>query len=142
MCYKVTISKKARDDLVKLTTYLAVDCAVPITAERQRNRILEGIESLKQFPYRCKCFLTKEKFQGIEFRTLILDPWQVIFVIDEKSKTVDIVRILSSRMDLPSHLQKQFSLSATLGGWVTSLFMPHLPLEAVTFPLRSKESTR
>ncbi|GAB1825359.1 type II toxin-antitoxin system RelE/ParE family toxin [uncultured Turicimonas sp.] len=110
MCYKVTISKKAREDLVKLTTYLAVDCAVPITAERQRNRILEGIESLKQFPYRCKCFLTKEKFQGIEFRTLILDPWQVIFVIDEKSKTVDIVRILSSRMDLPSHLQKQFSL--------------------------------
>ena len=87
MCYKVTISKKARDDLVKLTTYLAVDCAVPITAERQRNRILEGIESLKTVSFTgVNVFLTKEKFQGIEFRTLILDPWQVILTLMKKSK--------------------------------------------------------
>lgn len=61
-------SKDAFDDLRKLIVYLAIDYGASFTAEKHRNRILEKIQSLKEFLHVCKRFLSADVFNGIEFR--------------------------------------------------------------------------
>ena len=62
------IFKDAFDDLRKLIVYLAIGCGASFTGEKYRNRILEKIQSLEEFPYVCKRFLSADVFNGIEFR--------------------------------------------------------------------------
>lgn len=104
MLYKVEISNPARKDLLQISTYLAVDCAMPATAEKQMKKLFEAVDSLCMQPYRCRRFLDVEEFIEIPLRTLIVNPWQILFSIDEESLTVSVLRVVSSRMDIASRI--------------------------------------
>lgn len=104
MKFSIVFSSSAKDDLINLYRYLAQDCAVPLTAQRQIDRILAAINSLEEQPYRCRRFLEGEELLKLTLRTLIINPWQVLFHIDEDSCQIRIVRIMSSRMNITEHL--------------------------------------
>lgn len=54
--YNVRITDKALADIEAIYNYIADELLNPDAAMGQYNRIVDGIESLSDFPERCKLF--------------------------------------------------------------------------------------
>ena len=101
--YAVNITRRALDDMEKIYRYIAEELLAPDTAMQQYDRIASAIESLREFPHRCRLFDSQPEKQ-LGMRLLNVDNYCVIFVTDERAVTV--LRVLYSRSDLIARLRE------------------------------------
>ena len=101
--YIVQITPKALNDIDAIYNYIFDVLQAPIAALQQRNRILQGIESLDFFPRRIKTinntFCSKH-----EIRQLPIDNYSIFFVI--RDNCVIILRVLYSASDIYTRLEE------------------------------------
>lgn len=102
--YNVRITSRALADMEAIYDYIANELLVPETALKQYNRIADAIESLAISPKRCKLFDSQPE-QDMGFRQRIVDHYTAIFVVDDASNTVTVLRVLYSASDIGTRLR-------------------------------------
>ena len=101
--YNVKITRRALADMDTVYDYIAHSLQAPDTAEKQYDRIADGIMSLNIFPERCKLFDSQPE-HNMGLRQLLVDNYSVIYVVEEN--TVTILRVLYSASDICARLKE------------------------------------
>ncbi len=96
--YSVIYSPEAKDDLREIYSYIAFELEAPDTAQRQVNRIRKEIRSLDFMPARY-AIVDWEPWRSMEMHRVPVDNFVVYYVIDDKSRTVTVIRIFYSGRD-------------------------------------------
>ena len=96
--YRVDVSEPAESDLGDIIRYIASQLSVPLTALHMMELLEEAMAGLSDMPQRYP-FVADERLAQMGYRKLPVKNYIVFFSIDEKSKVVDIERILYGRRD-------------------------------------------
>jgi plasmid stabilization system protein ParE len=96
--YRVDLSEPAENDLRDIVRYISAQLSAPMTALKMMDTMHEAIAGLALMPQKCY-FVTDERLAMLGYRKLPVKNYIVFFTIDEKSKVVDVERILYARRD-------------------------------------------
>ena len=103
--YHVKITDHALADMEAIYDYIALRLQVPDTAMEQYNRIADGIESLSEYPLRCKLMDSRpERDRGMRQR--LVDNYTIVFVVDVDKAIVTILRVLYAASDIIARLRE------------------------------------
>lgn len=96
--YKVVISAPAEKDLQAIVSYISSQLSVSITALQMVDAFEEAMVTLAEMPHRYE-LVHDESLASMGYRKLLIKNYIVFFVVDERSNTVEIHRILYARRD-------------------------------------------
>ncbi len=96
--YRVDVSDPAESDLRDIIRYISAQLSAPMTATKMIDVIEEAIAGLADMPQKCPP-ITDERLASMGYRKLVVKNYIAFFTIDEKSKVVDVERILYARRD-------------------------------------------
>lgn len=97
--YNVIILPQAETDLDEIYNYIANTIQEPGIASNQKNRILDQIRKLNQFPKRCPLFKSEPWYsQGLRY--LIVDNYLAVYKIVEESETIAIITIVYAKRNI------------------------------------------
>lgn len=96
--YRVDVSEPAENDLRDIVRYISAQLSAPMTALKMMDTVEEAIMGLAVMPQKCPP-MTDERLAMMGYRKLLVKNYIVFFTIDEKSKVVDVERILYARRD-------------------------------------------
>lgn len=99
--YQIRITNKALVDMNAIYEHIAENLQAPDTAIKQYNRIAAGIESLNEFPERCKLFESQQE-RDLGFRQLLVDNYSAIYMVD--GDCVTVLRVLYSSCNIIARL--------------------------------------
>ena len=91
--YKVIYLPTARKQLEDAVMYIALDLCAPDAAMHLADEIDENIQKLKEMPYRFPIYHTLYAMKH-EIRFFPVKNYNVYYVVDEATKTVEIWRVL------------------------------------------------
>ncbi len=92
------VSEPAENDLRDIVRYIASQLSAPISALSMMELLEEAMAGLSDMPQRCP-LVEDERLSQMGYRKLIVKNYVVFFSIDEKTKVVDVERILYGRRD-------------------------------------------
>ena len=104
MKWTVKYSEQAKTDLWDIHDYIAFSLKEPRIAERLVNRILDAVDDLEQSPNRRR--FEPEPWGSMGMRRINVGNYAVLFIPEESTGLVKIVRILYGRMDLERALEE------------------------------------
>ncbi|MFZ3131548.1 MAG: type II toxin-antitoxin system RelE/ParE family toxin [Desulfosporosinus sp.] len=96
--YRVDVSEPAENDLRDIVRYISAQLSAPMNALKMMDTVEEAIMGLAVMPQKCPS-VTDERLAMMGYRKLLVKNYVVFFTIDEKSKVVDVERILYARRD-------------------------------------------
>lgn len=96
MKYEIVMTKEAKDDLYAIYRYIAVELVAKETAQKQIDRLEEGIEGLTFMPEKF-CVYNRQKWPTL--RMTLVDNYSVFYEVSQNMFRVSIVRILYGRRD-------------------------------------------
>ena len=99
--YKIHYSNNALEDLFEIYKYIAFEENEPSNAKNLINDIREKIRGLHYFPNRY-ALVEWSPWKDIGARRINVKNYLIIYLVDENNKTVNIIRIFSSRRDIQS----------------------------------------
>lgn len=105
MNYTVKYSKQAREDIQAIYEYIAFKLLSPETATAQVQRIYKTVRSLDRMPMRFRLY-EDEPWHSKGLRVAPTDNYLVLYLPDEETGTVHIVRIIYGGRDLTRQLLK------------------------------------
>ena len=105
MTWKVRYSEGARTDLSEIFNYISHTLLEPSTAKKQVKRIRKSIDSLDFMPLRFRLY-DYEPLRSEGLRIMTVDNYAVLYVPDESTATVTIVRIIYGGRDIPARLRE------------------------------------
>ena len=94
--YKVKYTPTSKSDLISIIEYISddnIDAAYDMA-----DKIDIAIQSLSEFPYK-GTIPNDSQLRLRGFKLLVVSPYIVFYKPDKNSKTISIIRILSSRQD-------------------------------------------
>ena len=91
--YKVVYLPTARRQLEDAVMYIAIDLYSPDAAMNLADEVDQAAQKLKEMPYRFPIYHTLYAMKR-EIRFFPVKNYNVYYVIDEDSKTVEIWRVL------------------------------------------------
>lgn len=91
-------TRSAREDLLQIVTWVAKDS--PRDAREVLRRLEERATRLEIFPARGRTVPELSRIGVTSFRELVVDPWRLVYRIDEPNATVWVVAVLDGRRDL------------------------------------------
>ena len=97
--YKVDYSADALDDLREIYAYIANELLVPRTAADQVGHIRKEIRSLNFMPTRYS-LVEWEPWHSMKMHQLPVGSFIVYYLVDDKKKSVKIVRIFYGGRDI------------------------------------------
>ena len=103
-CYDVVYSPEALDDLRAILNYITVNLAAPQAGSQQAKRIQQAIRSLENMPMRHP-ILDWEPWDSIGIRKMIVDNYVVLYLVNEGTSEVHIVRIAFGGRNLTGLLE-------------------------------------
>ncbi|CRF28959.1 Plasmid stabilisation system protein [Mycobacterium tuberculosis] len=92
--YKIKLLPTARIDLGDMIDYLSEYS--PETALKQYDRVIDKINTLKEFPFMCEEYPIE--VMGFRYRRMVIDKYLVFYIV--KEQVVEIHRIVYVKMDL------------------------------------------
>jgi len=105
MNWKVIFSRKADLDIGEIKDYIANVLLEPKVAENQLIRIKDAIDSLDFMPLRFRLY-DYEPLRSEGMRIMTVGNYAVLYVPDESTATVTIVRIIYGGRDIPARLRE------------------------------------
>lgn len=94
--YRVEVSEPAQRDLRDIVKYISAQLSAPMTAVKIMDAMEESIGDLASMPQKCP-LVTDERLAHMGYHKLVVKSYIIFFTIDEKSKIVDVERILFAR---------------------------------------------
>lgn len=104
MNWKINYSAQSLDDLKSIYEYIAYRLLVPETASGQVKRIMKSIKSLDKMPMMYKVY-DEEPWKSKKLRTFSVDNYLVLYLPQEDSQTVNIIRIIYGGRDIRKQLK-------------------------------------
>jgi len=98
MKYEIQISDKADEDLDSIIEYLIYKLKAPNSAQDFLLLFEQKIENLRTSPKAFKV-IEDEMLSTEEIRVMQVKNYLVFYIIDDKSETVSIIRVLYGRRD-------------------------------------------
>ena len=99
MSYQIYYSDKARNDLRSIYEYITYELLVPDTAANQIRSITQAARSLEEMPLRYSVY-DAQPWKSIGIRTNTVGNNLLFYLVSEKEKTVNIVRIIYGARNL------------------------------------------
>ena len=97
MCkYKIYVSSDAKQDLLSIRSYIDKVCQSGVTSQKLMVSIDKAIFGLDENPHRCPK-ISNETIKKYGVRKLIIKNYIIFFRIDDKTKNVQILRVLYAR---------------------------------------------
>lgn len=106
MMYSVKISEKAESDLKEIFEYVAFELLSVQTAFDLLERLEKSILNLNQMPNRHRIY-EKEPWKTRELRIMPVENYIVLYIVDEESAVVNIVRVMYGGREIEAQLNKQ-----------------------------------
>ena len=105
MSWKVDYAESARQDLRDIRGYISDTLMEPVIAVNQIRRIMDAADSLDHVPLRYRLY-DKDPWRSQGLRIMPVDNYLVLYLPDESSNIVTIIRIMYGGRDIESHLNK------------------------------------
>lgn len=99
MAFRIVWSRAATNDFRSLVKFIARDSSV--RAEQFGYKIISRIQVLRDYP---QIGRVVPEFQRWNLRELLLEPFRIIYRINNSSKLIEIVRIWHAARDTPQIL--------------------------------------
>lgn len=96
--YRVMITKPAELDLKGIADYISKEIREPATAQQVVNAIGESVFALEQLPLR-NPLVRDERLASQGIRMMIAEGYIIFYFVDDKVKTVNVVRILYGKRE-------------------------------------------
>ncbi len=106
MIYSVKISEKAESDLKEIFEYVAFELLSVQTAFDLLERLEKSILNLNQMPNRHIAY-EKEPWKSRGLRVMPVGNYIVLYIVDEESAVVNIVRVMYGGREIEAQLNKQ-----------------------------------
>lgn len=106
MIYSVKISEKAESDLKEIFEYVAFELLSVQTAFDLLERLEKSILNLNQMPNRHIAY-EKEPWKSRGLRVMPVGNYIVLYIVDEESAVVNIVRVMYGGREIETQLNKQ-----------------------------------
>ena len=104
--YSVKISEKAESDLKEIFEYVAFELLSVQTAFDLFERLEKSILNLNQMPNRHIAY-EKEPWKSRGLRVMPVGNYIVLYIVDEESAVVNIVRVMYGGREIEAQLNKQ-----------------------------------
>lgn len=104
--YSVKISEKAESDLKEIFEYVAFELLSVQTAFDLLERLEKSILNLNQMPNRHIAY-EKEPWKSRGLRVMPVGNYIVLYIVDEESAVVNIVRVMYGGREIEAQLNKQ-----------------------------------
>jgi len=101
--FQVKITPAAAHDLDEIYYYIANNLVAPQAADKLLDDIEKAILSLRNFPYRNQ-YSHNEVLRHKGYRKLVVHKYLVLYSVDEKNKTVIVMRALYGAMDYEKYV--------------------------------------
>lgn len=105
MKFEIVYTAGAKRDLRNIYEYIAQKFLVPETAAGQVQRIMKEIRSLDELPMRFRLY-EDEPWHSRGLRVFPVDNYLVFYLPDERTCTVNIVRIMYSGRNIKRQMQE------------------------------------
>ncbi len=99
MDYKYKFTNKAKEDLENIFNYIAIEVDNINAAKNLINEIEKGIKQICKFPEICP-MVTNIYMKNFGIRKKIVKNFIMYYLIDKKTKTNHILRIIYGKRDL------------------------------------------
>ena len=99
--YSIQYTDESLQDLMAIHDYISTDLKSPGVAAAQLKRIRDEIRSLSMFPKRYKA-VEWEPWKSRGMHQMTVDHFIVFYVADDRRTTVQIIRILYGKRDIPN----------------------------------------
>lgn len=91
--YRLEFLPLARQDMVETVRYISHELKNPAAAQRLSARLIEAAERLTEFPYLYAVHTPIRPLKK-EYRKIPVENYCIFYSVDEKSKTVTVMRVL------------------------------------------------
>ena len=91
--YRLEFMPLARQDLIETARYISHELKNPAAARRITNRLVEAAQRLTEFPYGYAIYVPIRPLNR-EYRKIPVENYCVFYTVDEKTKTVTVVRVI------------------------------------------------
>ncbi len=98
--YTVELSGEAQDQIAAIHGYIKNELCNPSAAETFLDDTEDAVDSLERFPYAHMVRPGSKLIGGYEKRQFFRENYRLFYIIKEESKTVRVIRVAYSRMDL------------------------------------------
>lgn len=105
MSYAVLYSGRARADLMEIYEYIAFGLMEPRIAAGIYEGIMSAVRSLEEFPMR-NALMEDEPWLSRGLRRISVKNYLVFYTVDDKKKTVHIIRIMYGARDIDNQLSE------------------------------------
>lgn len=103
--YKVVISEKARDDIVSIYNYVALDCDNKVGAIKVIRKIETRYNKLSIFPEVASVMLRRH---NEDLRFIRAGKYTIVYYISSADKTTVVVhRVMNSRRDIMAEIERE-----------------------------------
>lgn len=101
--YKLEFLPVAKDDMLEIIKYISGELKNKQAAENLAEEFISAAESLRQFPYSHQVYSPLKPLET-EYRKVIVKNYLMFYTVDEKEKTVTIMRVIYARRDLTKQI--------------------------------------
>lgn len=103
--YKIKITRQAKEHLMLIRQYIAVELKVPTSAQKLLELLKSEMLSLETMPHRVKC-IDEQPWHDLGFRKIKVKNYYIYFVIDENNKEIQILAVIYVRRDQSKQLEQ------------------------------------
>lgn len=96
--YSVLIGRQAERDILEAVTYIQEILFQPESARRTYKAIKTQINMLSEMPQRF-AVIAEEPYRSMGMRKASAENYLIFYLVNEKKKTVSIVRVLHNRRE-------------------------------------------
>ena len=94
--YRIDVSEPAENDLRDIVRYISSQLSAPITAIEMMDTIEDAIVGLTKMPQKY-ALVTDERLASMGYRKLVVKNYIVFFTVNQRSRTIEVERILYAR---------------------------------------------
>ena len=97
--YKLEYLPSARQDMMDIVRYIAVELKNPTAAENLAAELIEAGEGICDFPYSNPAYLPIRPLKH-EYRKLQVRNYLMLYWIDEEPKRITVARVIYAKRDI------------------------------------------
>ena len=101
--YKLEFLPIAKNDLLEIVGYIGNELQNPVAAERFVEKLFSAAEELCGFPYAHQVYIPIKPLEN-EYRRVLVGNYFLFYTVDERKKTVTVVRVIYARRDIDRRL--------------------------------------
>ena len=102
--YKLEFLPVAKNDMVEIVKYISDELKNPIAASKLAEELISSAENICTFPYSNNVYTPIQPL-GLEYRRIIVKNYMMFYTVNEKTKTVTIMRVIYAKRNIIEQIQ-------------------------------------